>query len=130
MPKKKYRKILKKQKWNWQIKFYHNRVSGHFLLGVAKRGDYIAGHDMTTHPSLKNNGKPRKRYLELSENPNPNDIRPSFIYKKLRKDIRVHFEDTLQKRLSLRKGWKLTKADKRRIKKLDKKQIKSPHNSI
>lgn len=119
MSKKHKQQPVNRQKWNKQIKFYHNKTSNHFFLSVAKRGDYVAGHDMTTHPTLTKSGVPKKRYLKLIHNPNPNDSRNSYIHKKLRKDVRIHFEDTHQMRLSLKKQWKLSKADKKRIKKID-----------
>ena len=124
---RKRRKIQKPSyysKWNKKIDFYHNKTSQHFLLGVAKRGDFVAGHDMTTHPSLrKKDNKPKKKYLELVKNPNPNDSDRSYIDKKLRKNIKMHFEDTKSKRLTRKKDWKLDPASRKRIKRLDKGKI-------
>ena len=123
MPKKKIQKPLSKQKWNKQIKIYHNKGSEHFLLGIAEKGDNVAGHDMTTNPSRRSNGKPRKKYLELLKNPNPEDSRKSYIDKKLRKNIRIHFDGSTHKRLTRKKKWKLSKRDKKRISKLDRKKL-------
>ena len=123
MPKKKIQKPLSKQKWNKQFKFYHNKGSEHFLLGVAERGGCAAGHDLTTHPSLNKNGKPKRKYLELTKNPNPEDSRVSYINRRLRKDVKRFFEDTGKKRLTVKKKWKLSKRDKKRIKKLDRKKL-------
>ena len=125
-------KPTNKQKWNRQIKIYHNKASCHFYLGVAKRGDCVAGHDMTTHPSLTKSGDPKKKYIALSINPNPSDKRKSYIDKKLRKNVNVHFEDTMRKRLTHKKGWKLKRKDKKMINKFDKNSWanKNPHNSI
>ena len=67
MPKRKNERPLEARKWNRQFKFYHNKASNHFLLGVAKRGNTIAGHDMTTHPSLTKNGKPKKVFVVKSK---------------------------------------------------------------
>ena len=121
--KNKKQKPLLKQKWNKHFVFYHNKGTLHFVLGVAKRGDYVAGHELTTHPSLNKNGKPKKKYILLQKNPNPGDVRNSYADKHLRKNIRVHFQDTWEKRLVIRKKWKLSKKDKKYIKKLDKKKI-------
>ena len=121
--KRKYQKPLNKQKWNKQIKFYHNRTTQHFLLGVARRGDYVAGHDMTSHPLLTLNGKPKSKYLTLSKNPNPDDNRISYINKHIRKNIKIHFDDPYSKRLKIKKNWKLSKRDKEMIQKIDRKKI-------
>ena len=75
-------------------------------------------------------GKVKKKYFELTKNPNPNDSRRSYLDKKLRKDVRIHFEDTGKKRLTRKKEWRLCKKDKKRLKKMNKKQRKSPYNSI
>ena len=123
MAKKKIQKPLSKQKWNKRFKFYHNKGSGHFLLGVAERGDYAAGHDLTTHPSLTISGRPKRKYLRLNRNPNPEDSRTSYINKHLRKDIKKSFEDTGKKKLTVKKKWKLSKKDKKRIKKIDRHKI-------
>ena len=128
--KKKIQKPFYLQKWRKQETFYHNNTSQHFFLGVAKRGDTLAGHDMTTHPTLYKNGKPKRRYLKLKKNPNPKDNRASYLHRKLRKNVRMHFEDTHQLRLIRKKKWKLCKEDSKIIKKMDRKQIKNPHNSI
>ena len=129
---KKYKRIRKRRKiqrptflnkWNRRITFYHNKSSRHFLLGIAKQGDYIAGHDMTTHPSLKKCLKPKKKYFRLSRNPNPNDERVSYVDRKLRKNIRFHFEDSGKKRLTKKKNWKLSKRDKKRVRKIDYKKL-------
>ena len=130
MSKRKMEPATKKRKWDRQIKFYHNKGSMHFYLGVARKGDYIAGHDMTTHPSLTFNGTVRKKYLKLYKNPNPNDNRDSYIDKKLRSNVNVYFDDSRRKRLKVKKKWKLSKKDKKRINHLDKNKIKNPHNSI
>lgn len=119
-----------KQKWKLQKKFYHNKASHHFFLGIAKRGVTLAGHDMTTHPSLTSSGRPKKKYLILHDNPNPNDKRKSYLDRKLRKNVKVCFDDSGKKRLTIKKGWKLSKKDIKAIKKIDKKQIKNPHNSV
>ena len=78
---------------------------------------------MTTHQSLTTSGNPKKKYIALSCNPNPNDSRKSYIDKKLRKNVNIHFEDTMRKRLTHKKGWKLKRKDKKIINKLDKKQL-------
>ena len=79
---------------------------------------------MTTHPSLTKDGKPRKKYLLLNQNPNRLDERLSYIDKKFRNDIQLRFADTLQRRLTIKKKWKLDKVSKKVIKKLDRKKIK------
>ena len=119
MAKRKNEPITKKRKWNRQIKFYHNKGSGHFLLGIAEKGDYVAGHDLTTHPSLKKEGQPKNKYYQLNKNPNLEDKRISFINKRLRKDVRKHFPDTGRPRLTVKKKWKLSKRDKKKINKID-----------
>ncbi len=119
MKKKKYQKPLMKQKWNKQTKFYHNLTSKHFILTIASKGDYVAGHDMTTHPSLKRNGKIKRKYILSKTNPNPNDKRQSYVDRKLRIGLKIHFTDTGKTRLRLKRGWKLSKKDKKLIKKLD-----------
>ena len=130
MPKHKNEPTTNNRKWNRQIKFYHNLGSKHFFLSVARKGDTVAGHDMTTHPSLTNKGLPRKKYIKLFKNPNPKDQRDSYIDKKLRTNVRIKFNDSLKRRLRPKKKWKLSKKDKKRINKLDKKKLKNPHNSI
>ena len=95
------------------------------MLATAKRGDAVAGHDMTTHPSLrKKDNKPKKKYLELVKNPNPNDSEKSYIDRKLRKGIRIHFEDSKNRRLTRKKGWRLDPVSRKRIKKLDRGKMK------
>ena len=121
--KKKIRKLLFKQRWNKQYKLYHNKGSEHFYLGVALRGDFVAGHDMTTHPSLNKRGKPKRKYIVLIKNPNPKDDRTSYVDKFLRKNVRKHFEDSGKKRLTVKKKWKLSKADKKIINKIDKNKL-------
>ena len=112
-------------KWNKRIDFYHNQTSQHFLLGVARRGDFVAGHDMTTHPSLrKKDNKPKKKYLELANNPNPNDSNKSYIDKKLRKGIKIHFEDSNNRRLTRKKNWKLDPISRIKLKRLDRGKLK------
>lgn len=122
--KKRVQKVSQKRRWTRQIKFYHNKGTKHFLLAIAKKGFYVAGHDMTTHPSLNKYKKPKKKYLALSSNPNPKDQRISYIDKKLRVNIRVYFEDTQKERLTVKKKWKLSKRDKKKIAKLDRRKLK------
>lgn len=119
----KMQKPLLSLKWNRQFKFFHNKGSSHFYLGVGKRGDLVAGHDLTTHPAVNQKRQVKKKYLKLAKNPNPEDKRTSYLDKKLRKNVRMHFEDTYNKRLLLKKKWKLSKIDKRIIKKIDRKNI-------
>ena len=121
--KKKHQKPLNRQKWNKIIKIYHNKGSEHFLISIATRGDYAAGHDLTTHPSLNKNGFPKKKYMLLHKNPNPLDKRKSYINKHLRKNIKMHFVDTGRKRLELKKKWKVSKKDKKKIKRIDRNKI-------
>lgn len=128
--KEKIQKPIYRQKWKLQQKFYHNKASQHFFIGTAKRGETLAGHDMTTHPSLTSLGRPKKKYIALSKNPNPNDSRGSYLDRKLRMNVRIYFEDTRKKRLTIKKGWSLCKADIKRIKRIDKRQMKNPHNSV
>ena len=90
--KRKKQRPLSKQKWNKQIKIYHNKGSEHFLLVVAERGDYVSGHDLTTHPILNIKGYPKKKYLKLHKNPNPKDPRDSYLNKHLRKNIKNIFQ--------------------------------------
>ena len=123
MKKRKNQKPLNKQRWNKQIKFYHNKGSGHFFLCVGYRGDYVAGHDLTTHPTLNRKGKPKNKYIALFKNPNPNDKRKSFMDKHLRKNLKIHFQDSGKKRLTKKQNWKLSKRDKKRIKRLDRNKI-------
>ena len=119
----KMQKVTLKQSWNKQIKFYHNKGSAHFYLGVGKKGDYVAGHDLTTHPSLNKKGQAKKKYLKLTKNPNPEDKRNSYVDKKLRKNVKIHFVDTNNKRLLQKRKWKLAKIDKKVIKKIDRNRI-------
>ena len=97
--------------------------SKHFLLGSAERGDYVAGHDLTTHPSLNKTGKPKRKYLELLKNPNPEDERVSYINKHLRKDVNKHFLDTGRQRLTLKKKWRLSKKDRMHVRRIDRKKL-------
>ena len=129
---KKHKRIRKRRKiqlptnnkkWNRHFAFYHNMGSKHFLLGVAEKGDHIAGHDLTTHPSLNKNNKPKRKYLKLVRNPNSRDKRVSYINKHLRKDVKKHFSDTGNLRLTLKKNWKLSKRDKKRVRKIDYKKL-------
>ena len=111
------------KKWQKRNKFYHNKGSFHFLWGVAKKGDTVAGHDMTSHPSLnKTTGKPKKKYLKIN-NPNPADDSDSYINKKLRKDVRIHFDDSNNVRLTEKKKWKASKEDVKVVKKLDRNKL-------
>ena len=129
MTKRKMQKPINRQRWNKQIKFYHNKTSKHFFLGMAKRGNKLAGHDMTTHPTLNNRGLPKKKYLLLVKNPNPHDNRNSYVDKKLRLNVNIYFFDTNQKRLKIKKKWKLDKQSLKILWKVDKKSIKNknPH---
>ena len=126
----KLQKPFYKQRWKRRNRFYHNKASQHFFLSVAKRGNSLAGHDMTTHPSLNHLGKPKRKYFKLFKNPNPKDSRESYMDKKLRFNVKIYFDDSKKKRLTLKRDWKLHHIDAKRIKKLDKKAIKNPHNSI
>ena len=128
--KTKKQKPFTKQKWNKRIVFYHNKGSNHFFLSVAKRGDFVAGFDMTTHPSLTISGNVKRKYIVLIVNPNPNDYRASYVDKKFRSNLKIHFSDSGKRRLTKKKNWKLNKKDKKRIKKLSRNKIKNPHNSI
>ena len=121
---------IAKQRWSKRIVFYHNKGSNHFFLSVARKGDYVAGYDMTTHPSLTIDNRVKKKYLVLTANPNPNDSRQSYIDKKFRNNVKEHFKDSGKKRLTKKKKWKLNNKDKKTIKKLSRKKIKNPHNSI
>ena len=112
-----------KQKWNKQLKCYHNKGSGHFLLCVAKKTTKVAGHDLTTHPSLTKNNSPKNKYIALTNNPNLDDTRISYINKKLRKNVDLYFKDTGKRRLTVKKKWKLSKKDKSVIKRIDKNKI-------
>ena len=95
---RKNQKPLIKQKWNKRIVFYHNKGSKHFFLSIGKRGVYVMGFDMTTHPSLTKKHRVKKKYIALVINPSPHDRRISYIDKKLRINIKIHFEDTHKKR--------------------------------
>ena len=128
--RRKIQKPSNQQRWVRKIVFYHNKASQHFFLSVARRGNTLAGHDMTTHPSLTSLGKPKRKYIELFQNPNPKDMRKSYIDKKLRFNVRIYFEDSKNKRLTIKYGWKLHRMDTKRINRLDKKATKNPHNSV
>ena len=121
--KKKHQKPLNYRKWNKQIKIFHNKGSKHFLLVIALRGNYVAGHDLTTHPSLNKDGNPKKKYLKLYKNPNPSDKRNSYLDKHLRINIRINFDDTGRKRLIVKRKWKISKRDKKIIKRMDRNKL-------
>ena len=121
--KEKTQKPLNKQKWNKGFNFYHNKSSQLFLLTIANRGDYVAGHDMTTHPSLNKDKKPKKKYMLLHKNPNSKDQSNSYVNKKLRIPIKRHYEDTGNERLTPKKKWKVCKQDKKALGKLDRGKI-------
>ena len=121
-------KPLSKHKWRKENKFYHNDASKHFYYGVARKNDSIAGHDMTSHPTLKKkDGTPKKKFVKLSRNPDPNDNKPSFINRTLRV-VNEHYEDTGNRRLKPRKKWKMHRRDMKKIQKIDKK--KSAHLNL
>ena len=109
------------RRWKRESKIYHSKSTKHFFVGIAKKIDSVAGHDATTHPSLKSDGKPRNRYLKLTKNPNPNDKRVAYVHKNLRV-VNSRFEDSRKKRLTPKKGWKIHRRDKKRLRKLDKKK--------
>lgn len=105
--------------WSLNLKLYHNKSSQHFYLGVFLKSDYVAGHDMTTHPLLnKVDGKPKSRFIPLNNNPNVEDIRISYINKHLR-IVKQHYDDTWNKRLVEKKSWKISRIDRMLLKKMD-----------
>ena len=115
--------VTLKQNWNKQIKIYHNKGSGHFLVGVASKALIVAGHDLTTHPDLYKNKEPKKRFLKLYKNPNPEDKRTSYLNKKLRTNLSIEFTDTGKRKLTIKKKWKISKKDKSQINKIDRNKI-------
>ena len=117
--KTKIQKPTYKQKWNKQIKFFHNKGSQHFFLSTGQKRCFVMGHDLTTHPALNKKGNPKRKYIELRNNPNHKDKRTSYVDKHLRKNISIYFVDTGRKRLTEKKKWKLSNYDKKRIKKED-----------
>ena len=121
--KRKIEKPYIKKKWQKRTKFYHNKGSLHFLWSIANKGDVVAGHDMTSHPAVnKTTGKPKRKYMEV-KNPDPGSDKQSFINKKLRKDLKIHFPDTGNIRLTEKKKWVANDEDVKRIKKIDKNKI-------
>ena len=110
---KKIERPLDERKWERENKIYHSKGSEHFFYGTKRISDYIAGHDMTTHPSLTKNKKPRKRFMKLTTNPNPDDKRTSYLNRHLRV-VKEHYEDTGNKRLIRKKKWKVHKRDRKR----------------
>ena len=82
---------------------------------------YYYGHEMTTHPSLRENGLPRKGYVRFRKNPNPNSKEKSYYHISIKRIIYVEKNG----RFSPKRKWYISKRDLRRLKRIDYKKIKN-----
>ena len=100
--KRKYRVHITPRPIHKLFGFYFNKDSKHYFLSIANDGQKHDGHEMTTHPSLNKHGEPRKRYVELPNNPDPLGTKRSYIEKPIKKNIYLRYLDgqlRLRKRL-------------------------------
>ena len=104
------------------IRFFRDMKSGHPYLSVSRAGDKYFGHDMTSHPSLKESGTPRMRYQKMHKNPNPDDKRTSYYNRRIKRVLSKgnHFS-----RLRLHPKWKISNRDLRVLRNIDKHKIKN-----
>ena len=102
-----------------RLRFYRDIKSGHPYMSISKNGNKYYGHDMTSHPSLKDNGSPRKKYVKMHRNPNPDDKRVSYYSRKIKRVINYG------QRLRLHPKWRISYKDLKVLKMINKKKIKN-----
>ncbi len=102
-----------------KLRFYRDSKSGHPYMSISKNGNKYYGHEMTSHPSVREGGKPRKKYVKMHKNPNPDDKRISYYNRNVKRIINIDF------RLRLHPKWKIGSRDLRILKIIDKKKIKN-----
>ena len=130
---KKIRKKYKIQKpWNKQkipgdhkLAFYRDNKSGHPYMRISEYGNYYYGHDLTSHPSLREDKRPRNGYIRFKRNPNPSSKERSYYHKSIRRLLSIDSYNF--KRFSPRKGWNIYRRDMRKLKKIDYRKIKNIH---
>ena len=124
---KKMRNRLKIQKAEYKrkipgdhrLRFYRDSKSGHPYMSISKNGNKYYGHEMTSHPSVRESGKPRKKYVKMHKNPNPDDKRISYYNRNVKRIINIDF------RLRFHPKWKIGSRDLKILKIIDKKKIKN-----
>lgn len=102
-----------------KLRFYRDSKSGHPYMSISKNGNKYYGHEMTSHPSVRESGKPRKKYVKMHKNPNPDDKRISYYNMNVKRIINIDF------RLRLHPKWKISSRDLKILKIIDKKKIKN-----
>ena len=105
------------------IRFFRDAKSGHPYMSISKEGNKYYGHDMTSHPSLKDDGALRKKYQKFHRNPNPDDNKNSFYHRRIKKIINT--KNTYGYRLRLHPKWKISTRDLKILRNLDKRKIKN-----
>jgi len=128
--KKRIRKKYKIQKpWNKQmipgdhkLAFYRDSKSGHPYMRISKHRNYYYGHEMTSHPSLRNNRTPRSGYISFRRNPNPTNKERSYYHKSIRR-LMVVVNNANRFRAHI--TWAISKRDMKKLKRIDRKRIKS-----
>lgn len=94
-------------------------------MGISESGKDVYGHNLTTHPSLTKDGKPRSGYQALKKSPNPKDVRKSYYEKSIKKIRNARNEKG--PRLKRKTKWEIGKKDLKRLRKADRKRIKNIH---
>ena len=105
------------------VRFYRDAKSNHPFMCISIYKLIHYGHMMTTHPSLKKDGRPRCEYIRFRINPNRNNKKMSYYSKTI---VRIIDKKMIcGQRLQLRKNWKISLRDLRRLKRIDKNKIKN-----
>ena len=108
---------------NHLVFFYYDYKTAHPFMCISNYNNYYYGHEMTTHPSLRQNGSIKSDYIRFRRNPNPTNKNKSYYHKSIKRIINT--TNKKGKRLRMYKTWKISNTDLRRLKRLDKR--KSPH---
>ena len=118
---KKLQRLNKKIPGDHIVRFYYDKKSGHPFMSISLYKIIVYGHEMTTHPSRKENGLPRNGYVRFRKNPNPSSKEKSYYHRSIK---RIENKEK-HGRLSYKKSWVISKRDLRRLKRIDQKKIKN-----
>lgn len=112
-----------------EMVFYYDRRSEHPFVSQSKQGNLVYGHNITHSPSLNPDGSIKKKYRKFKTNPNPIDKEVSYF------DTTLEMLDNTPKgekksgRLRRKKGWVLSKRNKKALKTAEKQRLKKVHRA-
>ena len=115
---------LKRIPGNHIIRFYRDAKSNHPFMSISNIELIHYGHEMTSHPSLKQDGRPRNCYIRFRKNPNPNNKGIKCYYNRAIKRLK-NKKTQLGYRLQPRNNWIISLKDLKRLKRIDKRKIKN-----